>query len=47
MDALCADRNSRWHQYEGMEPHVDLDKLLREVNRDPTGYILGLILEAA
>jgi hypothetical protein len=37
----CADRNSRWHQYEGMEPHGDLDKLLREVDRDPTGIFWG------
>jgi len=37
----CADRNSNWHKYEGMESQRDLDQLLGEVDRDPTGIFWG------
>jgi len=36
-----ADRNSRWHAYDDLEPSADLDDLLREVDRDPTGIFWG------
>jgi hypothetical protein len=36
-----ADRNSRWHEYDDVEPSDDLDDLLREVDRDPTGIFWG------
>jgi len=37
----CADRNSRWHKYIGVEPTEDFKKLLKEVDRDPTGIFWG------
>ena len=37
----CADRNSRWHEYIDLLPSTDLDVLLREVDRDPTGIFWG------
>jgi len=36
-----ADRNSRWHAYGDLEPSIDLDELLGEVDRDPTGIFWG------
>jgi hypothetical protein len=36
-----ADRNSRWHEYGDLEPSIDLDELLGEVDRDPTGIFWG------
>lgn len=33
----CADRNLRWHLYEGLEPQRNFEILLTEVDRDPTG----------
>jgi hypothetical protein len=36
-----ADRNSRWHVYEGHEAASDLETLLGEVDRDPTGIFWG------
>jgi|SRR3990172_1691344 len=36
-----ADRNSRWHEYYDVEPSSDLDDILREVDRDPTGIFWG------
>jgi hypothetical protein len=39
---LCwADRNSRWHTYEGFEERRDFADLLREVESDPTGIFFG------
>ncbi len=37
----CADRNSRWHLYEEIQPARDLRVLLSEVDRDPTGIFWG------
>jgi hypothetical protein len=36
-----ADRNGRWHVYDGIEPTPDLAKLLVEVHADPTGIFFG------
>ena len=38
---FCSDRNSRWHEYLDSGPEHDLEKLLREVDRDPTGIFWG------
>jgi hypothetical protein len=37
----CADRNSRWHEYDDLEANKDFDVLLREVEEDPTGIFWG------
>jgi hypothetical protein len=37
----CADRNSRWHCYEGLKPARNLADLLDEVDADPTGIFWG------
>ncbi len=37
----CADRNSRWHLYQGLRPAKTLRPLLAEVDRDPTGIFWG------
>ena len=37
----CADRNSKWHVYEGFQPKKTLRPLLAEVDRDPTGIFWG------
>jgi hypothetical protein len=37
----CADRNSRWHPYQGIRPTKTLIPLLAEVDRDPTGIFWG------
>ena len=36
-----ADRNSRWNAYEGFHEASDLNELLAEVDRDPTGVFWG------
>jgi Protein of unknown function (DUF3024) len=38
---LWADRNLRWHTYEGFEERRSFLELLREVERDPTGVFFG------
>lgn len=37
----CADRNDRWHKYEGLLPTKDIDQILAEIDRDPTGIFCG------
>jgi len=37
---FCADRNSRWHDYQ-LGPKRDIRELLREVDNDPTGIFWG------
>jgi hypothetical protein len=37
----CADRNSRWHLYEGVRATTTLAPLLTEIDRDPTGIFWG------
>jgi DUF3024 family protein len=36
-----ADRNSRWHPYDDLEPTKDLDAVLREIDEDPTCIFFG------
>ena len=36
-----ADRNSRWHPYEKVEPSMNFEVLLTEVDKDPTGIFRG------
>lgn len=35
------DRNGRWHAYEGFEDVPRFRDVLREVETDPTGIVLG------
>jgi hypothetical protein len=37
----CADRNSKWHEYSGLRSQRVLDKILKEMDRDPTGIFWG------
>lgn len=36
------DRNDKWHLYDLIQPITDLDKLLRELDRDPPGIFGGI-----
>jgi hypothetical protein len=38
---FCADRNNKWHEYRGLEPTQDLDIILKEIDKDPTGIFWG------
>ena len=35
------DRNYRWHPYSGVKPTANLDAILKEIDRDPTGIFWG------
>lgn len=35
------DRNLKWHIYDGVSPTPNFDKLLAEVDKDPTGIFWG------
>lgn len=37
----CADRNSKWHEYDDVDPAEDIQDLLDEVDDDPTGIFWG------
>lgn len=37
----CADRNNRWHEYRDIDPTKNIDKLLKEIDEDPTGIFWG------
>lgn len=37
----CADRNDKWHEYSDMEPTTKIDKILSEIDEDPTGIFWG------
>lgn len=37
----CADRNERWHLYDFIEPSIELEDLLKEIDNDPTGIFWG------
>jgi hypothetical protein len=36
----CADRNSRWHRYDLIDPGT-AEQLLNEIDNDPTGIFWG------
>ena len=36
-----ADRNSRWHRYDDLEPTANLDDVLAEIDEDPTCIFWG------
>lgn len=36
-----ADRNDRWHLYDWIEPSTELEDILQEIDRDPTGIFWG------
>lgn len=36
-----ADRNSRWHLYDEVEPSTNIVDLIEEVDEDPTGIFYG------
>ena len=36
-----ADRNSKWHPYELIEPSRNFENLLKAVHEDPTGIFWG------
>lgn len=35
------DRNGRWHPYDDVDPMSDVEAILAEVDRDPTGIFWG------
>ncbi|OGW43563.1 MAG: hypothetical protein A2X57_11365 [Nitrospirae bacterium GWD2_57_8] len=35
------DRNSKWHEDEGLAPVKNLDRIIAELDRDPTGIYWG------
>jgi hypothetical protein len=37
----CRDRNERWHEDENLTPVKNLDSILAELDRDPTGIYWG------
>jgi hypothetical protein len=36
-----ADRNSRWHRYDDLEPTTSLDDIITEIDHDPTCIFFG------
>lgn len=37
----CADRNDRWHEYIDIDATKNIDKILTEIDEDPTGIFWG------
>lgn len=37
----CRDRNEKWWLYKPFAPSNDIDKVLQEIDRDPTGIFWG------
>lgn len=37
----CRDRNSKWHPYALLPPTTDIDKVLKEIDEDPTAIFWG------
>lgn len=37
----CRDRNLRFHAYDVIGPSAEIDELLAEIDRDPTGIFWG------
>lgn len=40
-ELYCCDRNSKWHFYSEFKPTANLDLLIKEIDRDPTGIFWG------
>ncbi len=38
---FCADRNDKWHEYYDINPTKNIDKILTEIDEDPTGIFWG------
>ena len=36
-----ADRNRRWHRYDHLDPTLQLDELLKEIDQDPLSLFWG------
>jgi hypothetical protein len=36
-----ADRNSRWHRYDDLNPTSNVDELIIEIDQDPTSIFFG------
>lgn len=36
-----ADRNRRWHRYDDLDPTLQLDELLKEIDQDPISVFWG------
>jgi len=37
----CADRNDRWHMYMDIKSSKNIDDLINEIEKDPTGIFWG------
>jgi hypothetical protein len=37
----CSDRNEKWHEYQSIPTKKNLDKILEEIDADPTGIFWG------
>lgn len=37
----CADRNDKWHEYIDIDATKNIDKILAEIDDDPTGIFWG------
>jgi hypothetical protein len=40
-DLYCTDRNNKWHSYIDTFPERDINKLIKEVDEDPTSIFWG------
>jgi hypothetical protein len=40
-ELYCSDRNSKWFSYIDTNPERDINKLIKEVDEDPTGIFWG------
>lgn len=38
---FCSDRNNKWHEYPNFKPTKDIDVVLAEIGKDPTGIFRG------
>lgn len=37
----CPDRNGKWHEYESLPPTKNLDRIIEEIDADPTRIFWG------